>query len=294
MKYVSFFLLLLLTGNINATELSLTPTFLGQEKIKFEYIPSSNGGNDLTGTLVSPAGENIPLPARCPSEGGEAQLGNVYTLTSPKKLLIVTCIYQINHSGLGIKGTDYQPLVFEDKNGVPYRRQDIEPLISGYEGSAEDGSRSYFFYNDEKLAALKLKSLAIGQTDDPIYLAHKIVIKRLRDNDTEALAYYVSPQRIAELLKQTPISSKNAGLYNDIGYALSEIGNQREALKILYSVEQVVPDRAVLMLNIADALWISGNKSKSKEYYSKYKHTMNVQNKKSAIPTRVNERLSTD
>lgn len=291
MKYAALFFLFLLAGKIGATELSLTPPFLGQNKIQFDYIPTSTGGSDLVGALVSRTGEKITLPTRCPSEGGEAQLGDVYTLKSPDKLLIVTCIYQINHSGLGIKGTDYQALVFEEKNGNLHQRRDIEDLISGYEGSAEDGSHSYFFYNDKTLATLKLQSIMKGQTDDPINLAHKIVIKRLRNNDSNALAYYVSPKRIAELLKQAPISSENAGLYNDIGFALSEIGNQSEALKLLYAVEQVTPKRAVLMLNIADALWISGNRSKSKEYYEKYQHIMTAQNKISIIPMRVNERL---
>lgn len=291
MKYATLFFLFLLAGKVGATELPLNPPFLGQNKIQFDYIPTSTGGSDLVGALVSRTGEKITLPTRCPSEGGDAQLGGVYTLKSPDKLLIATCIYQINHSGLGIKGTYYQALVFEEKNGNLHSRRDTADLISGYEGSAEDGSDSYVFYNDKTLATLKLQSIAKGQTDDPINLAHKIVIKRLRNNDSNALSYYVSPKRIAGLLKQAPISSENAGLYNDIGFALSEIGNQSEALKLLYAVEQVTPKRAVLMLNIADALWISGNRSKSKEYYEKYQHIMITRNKTSIIPVRVNERL---
>lgn len=292
MKYAALFILFLLIGKIDATELSLTSPFLGQEIIQFEYIPSPTNGSDLAGALVSRTGEKISLPTRCPSEGGDPQLGDVYTLNSPNKLLVVTCIYQLNHSGLGIKGTDYRSLVFEDKGGSLYQRQDIQALISGYEGSTEDGSRSYFFYNDKTLATLKLKSIMTGQAGDPINLAHKIVIKRLRNQDNEALAYYISPSRVAELLKQTPISIENSGLYNDIGYALSEIGNQSEALNLLYAVEKVAPERVVLMLNIADALWMSGNEKKAKKYYSKYQQAMNVHNKKSTVPLRVNERIN--
>lgn len=292
MKYAALFFLFVLAGKIWATELSLNPPFLGQHKIQFDYIPTSTGGSDLVGTLVSRAGDKITLPARCPSEGGDAQLGDVYTLKSPDKLLIVTCIYQVNHSGLGVNGTDYQALVFEENNGNIHQRRDIEDLISGYEGSAEDGSHSYFFYNDKTLATLKLQSIAKGQTYDPINLVHKIIIKRLQNNDSKALSNYISPKRVAELLRQNPASSKNAGIYNDIGFALSEIGNQDEALKLLYAVERVTPKRVVLMLNIADALWISGNTSKSKKYYKKYQNLMHAQNKISIIPVRVNERLN--
>lgn len=291
MKYSILFFMLLLSLKAWATELYLNPPFLGQVKIQLNYIPSSKNGSDLTGTLISQTGKKTPLPIHCPSEGGNAELGDVYTLESPDKLLIITCIYQVNHSGLGVKGVDYRPLVLDGRGGALRQRGDIEALISGYEGSAEDGSRSYFFYNTKELATLKIKFTARGQLEDPIPLAHKVVVDRLRKQDSAALAYYISPRRVAELLKQAPISIENSGLYNDIGYALSEIGNQSEALNLLYAIEEVVPDRVVLMLNIADALWASGDRLKAKVYYSKYQKLMNTQNKEALIPLRVNERI---
>lgn len=291
MKYAALFIIVLISANICAQEKSLTPSFFKQNKIQLYYIPSSTGGNDLAGALITPAGKKINLPARCPPEGGDAQLGDIYTLTSPANLLILNCIYQINHSGLGIKGTDHRALVFEDNNGELQQRQDFEKLISGYEGSSEDGSQSYFFYDDTALATLKLQHATKNLEDDPLRLTHKIVIKRLEKHDLSALTYYISNKRITSLIKQNPISQNNAGLYNDIGFALAESGNLSEALKLLYAIEMVAPKRTVLMLNLADTLWDSGNKSKSKDYYLKYKHMMKNQNKSLLIPTRVDERI---
>jgi hypothetical protein len=291
LKYVTLLIIVLLSVNIHAQEKSLKPPFFKQNKIQLYYTPSSTGGNDLAGALVTPAGKKIALPARCQPEGGDAQLGNIYTLTSPANLLILNCLYQINHSGLGIKGTDHRALVFEDNNGELQQRRDLEKLISGYEGSSEDGSHSYFFYDDMELATLKLQHVTKNLEDDSLHLTHKVVIKRLKKHDINALTYYISDKRVTNLIKQNPISPKNANLYNDIGFALAEIGNVSEALKLLYAIEVVVPKRTVLMLNLADTLWDSGNKSKSKDYYLKYKIMMQNQSKGLLIPSRVDERI---
>lgn len=290
MKYSFFIFMLLFSWKVWGVEVRLTPSFFGQVKIEFDYSSNAKGGNDLVGILVSGEGEKTPLPTNCPPEGGDAKLGDVYTLNFPDDLLVVTCLYNLNHSGLGIKGVDYRSMVFNGKGGL-HQRKDIGYLISGYEGTVEDGGRSYFFYDNKELAALKIKSVAKGDVEDPLVLAHKVVIRRLHKQDDAALAYYVSPQRVAKLLAQNPLSKENAGLYNDMGYALSEIGNYHDALKLLYAVEKVVPNRMVLMLNIADSLWASGSKSRAKEYYSKYRNLMSSSNKEALIPLRVDERL---
>lgn len=283
---------MILSVRVFAQEIPLDPPFLKHNIIQLNYIQSPTGGNDLVGALISSKGEKNTLPARCHSEGGDAQLGDVYTLKSPAKILVLTCIYQVNHSGLGIKGTDNRALVFEDKNGELQQRHDIENIISGYEGTSEEGNQSYFFYDDRDLATLKIQQPINTLKEDPLALAHKIIIKRLRNHDHDALSNYISTKRITNLIKKNPISPRNANLYNDIGFALSEIGKKSEALNLLYYVEQITPERAVLMLNIADALWDSGKTLKSKGYYLKYKNIMSNQSKTSLIPARVNERIN--
>ncbi|WP_153020704.1 tetratricopeptide repeat protein [Pseudomonas sp. BMS12] len=290
MRYI-FLLLFFLSSNIKAIEIQLDPKFLEREKIKLNYVESPTGGHDLRGELVSPSGKITVLPDDCPSEGGDPQLGEVYTLNLPHELLIINCIYQINHSGLGIKGKDYKALVFENKDKKIYQRKDIEKLISGYEGSSEDGDYYYFYYNDKTLATLKIIESSANSNEDSLILAHKVILMRLKNHDYGAIENYASVNRVKNLISTHPITLETSGAYNDIGYSLSEIGKEKEALDLFYAIEKISPERTVLMLNIADSLWRKNERKQAKEYYLKYKKNMDKTGRSKRIPSRVEERI---
>lgn len=277
-----------------ALDIKLSPSFGGMDSMNLYYTPFPAGDNSISGTLVSSENQKeLSIHHICEPEGGDPAADSVVTKPpreSHGDILAIICKYSISHSGLGVNGTLYQARVYENKNGTLQELKNLEDRLSGYEGSSEDGSTSYYFYDTTFTVSQKLDLILDNETQDSLSLAHAISMKRLKSNDMGAIVDYFTTDLVERLITTSPLSSKNAALYNDIGFALAEAGKTQEALDILLPIENVAPQRAPLLLNIADAYW-PAEKSKAKAYYRKYTELMTQKNKTALIPARVSQRL---
>ncbi|MDI2592785.1 tetratricopeptide repeat protein [Pseudomonas sp. 681] len=85
-------------------------------------------------------------------------------------------------------------------------------------------------------------------------------------------------------------AAKNVQALNDLGFYLAQAGDDSFALRIYRGIE-VVGNRTVLMLNIADSLWNLKKTSEAIEYYNKYSDSMTAEGKAAKVPVRVVERV---
>ncbi|MBU0854589.1 MAG: hypothetical protein KKF76_19725 [Gammaproteobacteria bacterium] len=267
----------------------LSPSFLGSHEIHFSNTASDGDEKALTAELIQEGGQRMVLPVRCNPEGGEPSLSSSYSLALPDgpNALVITCSYDLDHSGLGLKGTQYISYVFKEASGSIERVETLEQLISGYEGDAEKGERQYYFYPTSELAKQKLKD---GETDSP-KLIHQVVLTRLANRDYEAIRSYTSNRKNMETIRKPPTAKRDISIYNDIGYALAEANELDLALCVLRNVEEISPERTVLMLNLADVLWEKGLQEEAKPYYQQYYSKMENIGKKRLVPMRVMTRL---
>ncbi|WP_433810685.1 tetratricopeptide repeat protein [Flavobacterium johnsoniae] len=98
--------------------------------------------------------------------------------------------------------------------------------------------------------------------------------------------------KIADILKNNPVSDQNITLYNDAALTLIENENFNEARIILLDVTNFSPDRVVAYLNLGDAQWGFDENEDAKKSYQKYLSLMKSQNKDlNKVPKRVYERI---
>lgn len=292
MQLLKIFLMLSLLANTSTAEeisKALSPSFLGSHEIVFSYDGENNDEKSLTAELNLEYGERMALPVRCDPEGGQPALSDSYSLTLPNghKVLVITCSYGLDHAGLGIKGTQYISYVLKEALSSVESVEKLERLISGYEGAVEEGSAQYYFYHTSEMAKQKLKD---GEFDSP-NLIRQVMLARLTGRDYEAIRSYASESNIEAVIKKLPRNKSDIFTYNDIGYALAEASEFDIALEVLGNVEKIAPERTVLMLNIADALWGAGRQDEARRYYEKYYSKMKSSAKEKLIPARVTARL---
>lgn len=290
-RYV--FLACIFCSSVEAVETSLTSQTYDINSISFVEKVAAGGAISISAVLNT--GEikgKILIPDICEPEGGNPQIVHTFKKSHSQSnggILALTCKYFINHSGLGIKGNLYQAKIYEINENDFLELRPLEKELSGYEGSSESGLYSYYFYTSKDSFSQKLNLLLDGQKSDSLTLAHAIAMERLATGDSDAIASYLSEDKINELIAIYPITPARAAPYNDIGFALAESGKNEEALSLLLSIEKVTPNRTVLLLNIADAYWPS-DKTKAKEYYLRYYGSMIAVGKEKLIPPRVYER----
>ncbi|WP_147466551.1 hypothetical protein [Pseudomonas cichorii] len=267
----------------------LDSVFNGMEKAEFVTVDTQYGPV-LKGRLVGGNEKNYELPDTCEPEGGNAVLTDAYVVKGEYSYFLFTCAWSVQHPGIALSGTQYKTFVYPVNSlNTISKNLMLSQSLSGYEGSLEEGARSYAWYTERKLAKDKILELEAGKKIDSLALAHRIVLKRLKDKDYDAISYYLSPEQIGHMKANSPISKITAPIYNDFGFALSESGESDLAYSLLKDVEAVSPDRVVLKLNIADVLWVS-DKEKSKLYYKNYIETMQAAGKEKLIPQRAFER----
>ncbi|MBD9677938.1 hypothetical protein IB274_14590 [Pseudomonas sp. PDM18] len=85
---------------------------------------------------------------------------------------------------------------------------------------------------------------------------------------------------------------KNVVDLNNIAFYLAEGGDFYNSLKIYMVLEKIDPSRIVLKINIADALWQSGERSRARSYYKEYASEMVRSGRESRIPARVGARVA--
>ncbi|MCP1418595.1 hypothetical protein J3D47_002838 [Pseudomonas laurylsulfativorans] len=271
----------------------LIPAFNDALKAEFTDVVG-NGREAISGILIDKSGKKYSLPDTCEAEGGSAELKDAFVINAQRDYFLFVCAWPVRHSGLGLNGTQYEAFLYTGENlGVLNKNVEFSQMLSGYEGSLEDGGRKYVWYLSRKIASEKVIELELGKATDSLTLAHQVVLVRLKDEDYEGVKAYLDPSRFEQLSRDFPIGRSNVVGYNDFGYALGQAGGNDLAYKILKAVELISPDRMVLKLNIADVLW-SSDKEASKIYYKKYVESMSQAGKEKLIPSIVLDRISSD
>lgn len=292
-KIIALSIVLPLSAQVSASALDLNPSFGDAKSIEFTYSDFPSGDKSLSATLVAELPANTTqIDDICEPEGGDATIGNVATVarnSTHGDILAATCVYKMNHSGIGLVGTQFQVKIFEKKDKAIKQLTSEEEPLSGFEGRSEDGGESFYFYKKPEFFKEKLKLVAAGQKSDSIDLAHAIALEILKNESAEAAGEYLSGELINSLSKNHPLTENNVSLYNDIGYVLVEAKKMDQALSILLPIEKIAPQRIPLYLNIADAYWPS-KKEEAKIYYEKYQTLMIDKDKQKLIPERVKER----
>jgi hypothetical protein len=265
--------------------LTLDVKFLGADRIKFSQY-ATVGGDGVRGELSVQGGGLVELPGRCEPEGGDPDVLTAFSVKEREEsILVYVCRWRVDHSGLGIKGTDYRGYVYgEDGAGGVKEKKYLEKDLGGYEGSNEGGGRGYFYYSNVDILKQKVKELVTGRGIDSLAIAHAVILERLADLDSDGIENYLSNERLETLLKNEPLRAANVGYYNDLGYALGQIGAFSASYDLLKRVEEVTPNRLVLKLNIADALWGMNDKVGARKYYSAYISGMKAAGKEKKIP----------
>ena len=267
----------------------LNPAFNGMGAVEF-VAQSDRGGQSLKGCLISKDGRRYSIPDVCEPEGGDAELIDAYTVKGKEIYFLFTCAWRLRHSGIGFNGTLYETFVYSGTNqGAIIKETKFSRSLSGYEGTLEGGGSSYAWYWSRKIAKKKMLEIEAKKSADSLLLSHSIVLSRLGDGDYDAIKFYLSMDRIQKLLRYFPMNEATVTAYNDFGYALGRSGDEVMAYRVLRKVERFSPDRVVLKLNIADALWKS-DKEKSKAYYKEYVVLMRQAGKEKLIPLSVFER----
>lgn len=292
-KVLALSIALTFSTPILAATLELDPPFGDANRIELTYTEFPSGDRALSATLgAQPPAGSTQIANVCEPEGGDPGIGNIATVAGNSAhgdILAIICVYKMNHSGIGLAGTQFQAKVFERKGKTTLPLSSAEEPLSGFEGKSEDEEESFYFYKNPEIFKAKLKLVADGQQSDSLELAHGVALELLKRESAEAAGKYLSVQRIDSLLQRTPLTGKNAALYNDLGYVLVEADKMEQALAVLLPIEKVAPQRVPLYLNIADAYWPS-EKDKAEAYYAKYQALMIDKKKKSLIPERVKER----
>lgn len=272
---------------------SLNPSFNDVDAVEFVSVEGERG-RTISGRLSGKNGVQYYIADVCEPEGGEAELVDTYTVKGKKSYFLFACAWLVQHSGIGVHGTQYETFVYTQKKpGLIIRQTELSRSLSGYEGRLESGGRSHFWYSKRKIASAKILELEAGKLIDSITLALSVVRDRLSDADVDAIKAYLSSERIQQLLVDFPVGRSTVVAYNDIGYALAFAGEEVEAYKIFKRVEDVAPGRVVLKLNIADVLW-SSDREQSTVYYKQYVSLMREAGKEKLIPLRVIDRINSN
>lgn len=287
------FIALLLTFSLSAAaekkSYHLDPAFLDARTV--EFTRTSNNGETISAILKNQNGKKFRLPDTCEPEGGSAELKDAFVINARHTYFLFICAWSVNHSGLGINGTQYEAFLYSgDRLSALKKNIEFSQALSGYEGSLEDGGKAYTWYLSREIASQKISELESGKKTDTLNLAHKVILAQLNDENHESIKAYMDSNRFENLIKDYPIHRLSVVAYNDIGYALGQAGANDLAYKVLKSVASASPARIVLKLNIADVLWNS-DKETSKTYYKKYVESMRQIGKENSIPQIVLDRI---
>lgn len=271
----------------------LSPDFYGINTVEF-VLEANRRGQVIKAFLIDEGGTRHSVPDVCESEGGAAELSDVYTVKGKKTYFLFTCTWSVQHAGIGLKGVQYETFVYvRNGKGLIVKERELSKTLSAYEGSLEGGDRVYAWYPTRKISGEKLLELEAGKSVDSIFLAHGIVLLRLNDGDIDAVKSYLSFERIQQMIRDFPINRSTVTAYNDFGFALGRAGEEAMAYEVLKKVEKFSPFRMVLKLNIAEVLWQS-DKEASKAYYKEYIGLMRAAGKEKLIPAGVFERIDSN
>ncbi|WP_439877529.1 tetratricopeptide repeat protein [Pseudomonas prosekii] len=174
----------------------------------------------------------------------------------------------------------------------------------------ENSNNSITINDADYIGICALDSSLINRYEQvtPADKRHKHVFAEMIDlAHADALYLFKKGQKEEAIVELTPyvenyqtawLSDKELGgavisAINDYGYFLQENNKYLESIPFLNDVVGAQPKRAAAWLNLADSNWAIGEKSDAVKQYAEYKRLMIADNKKSKIPPRVFERVST-
>jgi len=156
------------------------------------------------------------------------------------------------------------------------------------------------YYDDKEMAVKFLKS------------SHKEAVKQYRDgsNDSWKLMYdaityfdYITEKgrwifqfnskkdyEKSDFIKYLSFD-KFIEAVNDYGFLMDEGGKSKDAVSVLKYIVKMAPERIPAYLNLADALYKTGNREDAKKYYKSYVELMKKDGRDKEIPKSVYDRL---
>lgn len=143
-----------------------------------------------------------------------------------------------------------------------------------------------------KSIAVSLKEFDFNNVIEQFGDVNNKALTSLEDFKNKEKLKEMDVYKIADVLKDNPISNQNITLYNDAAFNLIEIESFNEARIILLEIVNFSPDRVVAYLNLGDAQWEFDENEDAKKSYQKYISLMKSQGKDlNKIPKRVYERI---
>ena len=125
-------------------------------------------------------------------------------------------------------------------------------------------------------------------TVDPYYLKIDSIFN---SSNPEYMSIWGNINIVEVLLNEIKVEKHNIQKFNDIAYYFEQNGLYHSAILILKEVIKVKPNRIVAYINLGDAYWRLGDKTKAKESYTKYVDLMKKSNISGKIPKRILTRL---
>ena len=148
---------------------------------------------------------------------------------------------------------------------------------------------NYLSYNNISFTTTNIYSFngfqeGIEPTVDPYYLKIDSIFN---SSNPEYMSIWGNINIVEVLLNEIKVEKHNIQKFNDIAYYFEQNGLYHSAILILKEVIKVKPNRIVAYINLGDAYWGLGDKTKAKESYTKYVDLMKKSNISGKIPKRI-------
>lgn len=202
------------------------------------------------------------------NDGGIPSLKLVY-YDEQRKLLILLIGTALKHNVLGINATAYNLDFFNIDNKLPVKIN----LLSqeGYEGKLEDGNENFKYKNTpeiiDSLNSLSSYLVQLSKTSPQKY----------------------NTKNIDQILNIFPIKDNSLEDYNNIAYYIDKAKKHKESAYLLEKIIEKFPNRIVAYLNLGDAYYGLGDKTKVIKAYQAYIDQMKKKGWEEKIPKRVIE-----
>ena len=145
---------------------------------------------------------------------------------------------------------------------------------------------------------MEFQGIREGEKSKALFVTKKSINKRLNEitslDDTKNRIIkgdIISSNILEELLFYHPLTPKTLTKYNNIAYYLQQAGANEEAAYLLKKILKKFPKRTVAYINLGDAYWALGKKSKARKAYTTYIEQMCAKGLQKKIPKKVLKRV---
>jgi hypothetical protein len=226
-------------------------------------------------------------------EGAIPEIVDVFTCvtgTKSENELFVICKWNQVHREEQINGDAYKVYVYKDsliKDPSGFNRIAIDASMmkifgEGFEGIFQ-GVDTIYPYKTSKDIIDKVQNNKKGGLSLQDCFTSTLNSFKAKKNDCNCAILFVKDS----LWKTEPISLKNVGQYNDLGFFLEQGGKYTEAMILLTEVVKTIPERTPAWLNLGDAQKELNKLEDAKKSYTHYVNLMEESGKTAKIPQRV-------